>query len=374
MSSKVIAEVISGSEGVYDTSLSVGLNNSTVINNDQVLILSGGGATSPKGFGSDTNFFISGSIGSRGTGVKGSSVFGGDVVHSGSVIILDPGGTDENLKLVRGSVGNNFITFEEDTGVNVGQIYANSSNLFIKGSSSGNDIIFRVGSSNVLRMDGTTERIGIGNNIVTPAAMLHVSGTDPMAFRVDSGTRPKAIMVDGEQVLILSGGSATSINDAGAPDVAFYVSGSRTSIGPGEATTGRNAGTRTNAIFGGDVVLSGSLYGASENPPGNPVLHLKSSTIELAAFTQVAICDSLGGSPGFGVDTATDVFFGVTGSIGGKDSGFRSVSVFGGDTVVSGSLYVSPTDATKGIVIVSPDGSKFRITVDNAGNLSTSPG
>ena len=53
---------------------------------DQVLILSGaGGATSPDPAGfADTNFFVSGSTDSRGTAIPGTSVFGGDMVVSGT--------------------------------------------------------------------------------------------------------------------------------------------------------------------------------------------------------------------------------------------------------------------------------------------------
>ena len=55
---------------------------------NQVLILSGGSGNSidPDGF-ADTNFFVSGTIGSRGTSIAGTSVFGGDVVVSGSASI-----------------------------------------------------------------------------------------------------------------------------------------------------------------------------------------------------------------------------------------------------------------------------------------------
>ena len=53
---------------------------------DQVLILSGGASTSPsESTYLDTNFFVSGSPGSRGTAVRGTSVFGGDLVVSGTI-------------------------------------------------------------------------------------------------------------------------------------------------------------------------------------------------------------------------------------------------------------------------------------------------
>jgi len=53
---------------------------------DQVLVMSGGVATSPdpKNF-TDSNFFVSGSIGAQGTSNAGTSVFGGDVVVSGAL-------------------------------------------------------------------------------------------------------------------------------------------------------------------------------------------------------------------------------------------------------------------------------------------------
>ena len=51
-----------------------------------VMLLSGGAGASKNEFDYlDTSFFVSGSIGSRGTSERGTSVFGGDVFISGSV-------------------------------------------------------------------------------------------------------------------------------------------------------------------------------------------------------------------------------------------------------------------------------------------------
>jgi len=60
---------------------------------DQVLIMSGGAGSSlnPTTF-SDTNFFVSGTIGSRGTVNPGTSVFGGDSVVSGNLYVQDTAG------------------------------------------------------------------------------------------------------------------------------------------------------------------------------------------------------------------------------------------------------------------------------------------
>jgi len=57
---------------------------------EQVLILSGGGSSSPHPIGTDTNFFVSGSIGKKDSSVKGTSIFGGDVVTSGTLYVNTP--------------------------------------------------------------------------------------------------------------------------------------------------------------------------------------------------------------------------------------------------------------------------------------------
>jgi hypothetical protein len=71
-------------------------------------------------------------------------------------------------------------------------------------------------------------------------------------FRIESSNKENAFIVDGgtDQVLILSGGAAKSYNEAGGADVNFYISGSA-------STRGTN--TRGTSVFGGDVVISGSL-------------------------------------------------------------------------------------------------------------------
>ena len=53
---------------------------------DQVFILSGGnsGRTPNESMYADLGFFVSGSILSKGSGVKGTSVFGGDTLISGA--------------------------------------------------------------------------------------------------------------------------------------------------------------------------------------------------------------------------------------------------------------------------------------------------
>ena len=67
-----------------------------------------------------------------------------------------------------------------------------------------------------------------------------------------------------------------------------------------------------------------------------------------------------------------DLNFFVSGSIGSRGTSDRGTAVFGGDVVTSGSLFVRP-GSNQGIVLESPNGTQFYLTVDNAGNLGTSP-
>ena len=61
----------------------------------------------------------------------------------------------------------------------------------------------------------------------------------------------------------------------------------------------------------------------------------------------------------------------MSGSRGHQGEEGGSVAAFGGDIVVSGSLYVSPEDDTKGLVLISPNGTKFKLDVANDGVLGT---
>ena len=55
--------------------------------NDQVLILSGGAAASvDEATGGDVNLFVSGTVGSQGTAVRGTSLFSGDIAVSGTLV------------------------------------------------------------------------------------------------------------------------------------------------------------------------------------------------------------------------------------------------------------------------------------------------
>ena len=58
-----------------------------IIPDGMLLVHSGGGVTSPdESAYTDTNFFVSGTIGSMSSSIKGTSVFGGDMMVSGTLV------------------------------------------------------------------------------------------------------------------------------------------------------------------------------------------------------------------------------------------------------------------------------------------------
>ena len=123
-------------------------------------------------------------------------------------------------------------------------------------------------------------------------------------------------------------------------DTFLFVSGSKGS---------KDTADRGVTLFGGDVVISGTLYAESQvievdkSVAGDFVVNrLDSGNSVNTLFTKgdtnlVGFHDD--NSTGYSQDK-TDINFYVSGSIDGKDSSSdRGVAVFGGDVVISGTLY-----------------------------------
>jgi hypothetical protein len=172
--------------------------------------------------GEDSYFFVSGSRGSRGTTTKGTAVFGGDVSISGSLNIR------QNV-LVTGSL--------------IAPSMTGSLTRLFDGTS------YIEAGSNITVVTGSKGQITIAS---TAAA-----SSTPQFF---SSTTSASIFTTGSTAFVGSGnespGNALAVDsptDKGA-DNFFYVSGS---IGKRGTAQGRNA------LFGGDVVVSGSTYFSS---------------------------------------------------------------------------------------------------------------
>ena len=199
---------------------------------DQVLILSGGSAGSPnQGAATDTNFFVSGSVGSKGTDVKGTSVFGGDVVISGTVYGGSP------LKIEGGmSVTGTF------------ELKPNSGNDAILRSRTGPILLF---ANDKIRMSsgiGKIELVDLGAGV---AGNIIMTGSGGVAARSVSLGSPGRLDFTGS-----NGGS----NFKGAVNFNDGISGSLTRLNDGTSfIQGSNRVTVTSAS-GGQVTISSPNY------------------------------------------------------------------------------------------------------------------
>jgi hypothetical protein len=344
-----------------------------------VTILSGGGAgSSNESTYSDTNFFVSGTLGSRGTAVAGTSVFGGDV-------------------FVSGALGINTITMTTDGKIGIG-VDSPSYKLSVGGNMEVGEYIYHRGDDNTfIRFQADSIKVNAGNVdmvSITEGAQNKIvfnEGGADVDFRVESTGRDHALFVDGDndQILILSGGGATSFNEAAGSDISFYVSGSK--------TVGFTNPTNGVSVFGGDLVTSGNLR-VSEfisrdgdadtqirfsddrirfNLGGTGFIDLREDSSQdyiwlnyargdvdfyastnnkdyglfvNAANDQVLVLS--GGNSGLTPNEAayTDLGFFVSGSILSKGTGVRGTSIFGGDAVVSGAFYLEELSSTPGSV------------------------
>jgi cytoskeletal protein CcmA (bactofilin family) len=229
---------------------------------DQVLILSGGAAASTnEASGTDIALYVSGTAGSKGSTTKGTALFGGDVVVSGTlyaerqVIEVDEAVTgslsvsgslvvSQSLD-IRGAAVFNELGQSNDFRVET----ANEDEaFFIDGSA--DTIYINKGASSVTTVIKNTNEEAI--RVGAAGIIFNEYGHASMDFRVESDSKPNAFFVDAgtNQVLVLSGGSAHSANESVASDINFYVSGT---VGS------RNSTTRGTTVFGGDVYVSGSL-------------------------------------------------------------------------------------------------------------------
>ena len=208
--------------------------------NDEILL---GASSMP---GNDAFLFVSGTIGSRGTTVSGSAVFGGDTIISGALYVSTPG------------TGQDVIFYGEDSDA-IGLQWDADANEHGKLTLGQNDhgVDFQVygeTAGKYLRWDQSADTFYLWGSLNTRYDQVFDGSSQGWDFTVNSNSRV-GIFVDGDQdqVYILSGGSGTgptSPNPANAADLAFFVSGS---IGS------KNSSVKGAAIFGGDVVVSGSV-------------------------------------------------------------------------------------------------------------------
>ncbi len=171
--------------------------------------------------GSDTTFFVSGALDSKGTSTGGTAVFGGDLVVSGVIF----GGDSENP-------GATLLEISTDTFVV--STPAGSENV-----STGTDTVFFVSGAMSMKDNSEGATAVIGGDLV-------VSGGIHGGY--DGNAQGNILTLNGDQVTISSYEGSQALEPGS--DTSLFVSGA---IG---SRTGDQGGT---SVFGGDVAVSGSM-------------------------------------------------------------------------------------------------------------------
>jgi hypothetical protein len=261
----VVSGVLYGDKGAAIKTLNK--EGALIVNTvtDQVLVLSGSSSDDPfdEATGADVAFYVSGTVGSRGTSERGTSLFGGDVAISGSLLVgqLDVDNAEEPVLAVdyenkRVGIGTSSPTYALDVARSDGTLYDASTDytggdgqIRVKNTygtvKSSTGIIFSNSSDSATSglLSTVDPEQSSGADVVK--VILDAHRNDGVVIRGKRGTRSH------NQVLILSGGAGDSFDEASGGDVTFYVSGS---------TGARGTSERGTAVFGGDVYASGNLH------------------------------------------------------------------------------------------------------------------
>jgi hypothetical protein len=242
--------------------------------------------------GSDACFFVSGTVESKDTGDRGVSVFGGDVVVSGVLY----GGYDDDASAT---------LLEMDSDLTIISSKAGS-----EGFEPGDDVLLFVSGATDLKDDGSHRTVTVFNGDVVVSGSLYggVDEEDNITF----------LNIKNDLTVVTSEDGAE--NTEPGEDTIFFVSG---------ALDSKDSGDRGTAVFGGDLVVSGVLYGGYDDEDVNGLL--------LEIDSDLMIISSPDGSED--VTTGEDTILFVSGAVDSKGSEDRGVAVFGGDLIVSGGIY-----------------------------------
>ena len=315
----------------------------------QVLILSGttDSATEtvdPREF-TDTNFFVSGSRGTRNSTLRGTSVFGGDLVVSGntelkSSVTINESAADFDFRAESQNIPGAIVI---DSGTDQLLLHASGT---IAATAGGAGI--PAGTDVATYISGTVGSFGVSNSkgvtLITGDTVISGSlhGGYVSMYDTEILTIGSVLQVQGSNFYFDGGATDTDTSPDG-DDIVFSVSGSI-----GNKDESARAGNGGTAVFGGDLVVSGNTY-----------LAMKQTGPSGLASSDLA-------------NVGVDVNFFVSGSDGGKVRG-EGVAVFGGDLQVSGGIYIgSPADGAPSYAsLIETDGTG-KLTIDGENYIQLS--
>lgn len=243
--------------------------------------------------GSDSSFFVSGSVGGKGT--SGTAIFGGDTVVSGSLTI----GTGSI------TITSNEIRFLGG----IAKIYSSSSGLVFEDSS---------GTKTLSSISTGGGGGGGGDSIFTAASNVAAYTTSSIAI-----------------------GQAAAANTKGA-DLFFFVSGSKTS--GGRPTSGV-------ASFGGDLSVTGTLYlgdgsvAGIYNRDGGALLYSTSPTSLVLGQDVILNTNVIKANDGNTAITLSSTNVTVAGNITGSNALVNGALTTTGNATIGGNIVADAEEA-----------------------------
>lgn len=322
--------------------------------------------------GSNVWFYVSGTI-SPGynelvaTGGK-RAVFGGDVHHSGSIIVEGQTSGGNKLFITAGTIFTPNDVTTNDMLIAIGQkTVGTGGNMNIaagNGSVVGGQVVISAGQAT-----GTGASNGGGFFIYSGNGSDNgTGGTVQIGAGAGGDTTTVTSAGPGGAVQITAGNGGTTTNIAtsagqggdvtiSAGNSAVYQSnptasrGGQVNINAGE---GASAATGDNpAGDGGDIVIvagpAGTPFGAGDVGRGGDVIVIAGQNSDPDRNGSISLGDKSVGATkivaaGINISThvtGSDKFFIVSGVVDGRNLGGRNVAVFEGDVVISGNLFVS---------------------------------
>jgi hypothetical protein len=327
----------------------------------QVLVMSGGGATSkdPRNL-PDVNFFVSGAVGAKdSTTLRGAADFGGDLMVSGQIFF---GGDTTLPASVSRMLNSGQVAYWQNW-------YPINPVINIAGKFGASLTQFQVSTV----QQNISGRLRIGSLIEAATAYLHITrslgAANTAPIKLQAGTliaapEEGAIEFNGANFFVTSGSTRqtilTTLANNAAVTSSFMVStasnmtlrvpgaagdtarsiiltsdrtptpttGSDVFVFVSGSTSSKGTSTRGTAVFGGDMVISGTLHGGVQFG-SNTGLTIQANKVQVTANTL-----------SFGQSGGSDVGFFVSGSIESRGTAFSGgTSLFGGDLYTSGNVY-----------------------------------
>lgn len=379
--------------------------------------------TSPSDKGTDVFFYVSGSIGSKEGATPGVSLFGGDVVISGSVYTegnkFEMTGTLEVTDGISGSLtqlvdGTSYLV----EGTNVTIVSQSNGSIVISSipAGTGNEVQYNnggsFGGSSNFEFDGSTVyltgSLEVGSN-------SKANGLYSLAQGLDSNANAQYSIAMGRNVTATAQFAFAHGDTTLATGTASHAEGKQTkAYGAGSHVEGEQ--TEATAAYshaeGYYTITSASHQHADgkfnlrdnnhsllvigngtgdDNSLRSDIVRVEMDSVQISgSLLQRNSGSSLIGFMGddsamIPTEKGTDVFFYVSGSTNSKDGPEPGVALFGGDLVVSGSMFaignvleisgtLLVTEGISGSLTQLTDGTSYLIAGTNISIISQSNG